>query len=436
MPTRVSEPTKFDPGIRPEAPVIDAPSRPRDWRNPAKRPRFRARNVLLLAALFGLVVLLAVLFGPEAQPVDTGQAARADMIVTVSSEGKTRVKQQYDVTAPVGGRLRRVPLKAGADIVQGQTVLATIEPPAPQFNDMRATTELTAKVRVAESALAQAQADLVRARAQLEFAEKDVVRYRELAATGVTAQRSLSQYQMEADIRRSAMNVAVKMVEQRQAELEQARASLLGPAAPAAGQPAPVVEVRAPVTGQVLDVQRESETVVTQGQPIMTVGDVRNIEIMLEMLSEDAVKVRPGMRAFIEGWGGSSLNARVRLVEPFSYTKISALGIEEQRVHVLLDFTDPVEKWQAMGHGYRVTGKVVTWEGPDTLTVPMGALFRDGAQWAVYTVDDHVARLRHVQLGHLNETQAEVVGGLLPGAEVILHPSDRIADGIPVRPRT
>ncbi|MBV8911483.1 MAG: HlyD family efflux transporter periplasmic adaptor subunit, partial [Acetobacteraceae bacterium] len=418
------------------APGADAPPRAEDWRRSAKRRRFRGRNVLLLAALFGLVVLLAILFGPEAQPVDTAAAARADMIVTVSSEGKTRVKQQYDVNAPVGGRLRRVPLKAGADIVGGETVLATIEPPAPQFNDARSQTELLAKVRAAESALAQAEADLIRARSQLDFAEKDVVRYRDLAAQGVTAQRSLSQYVVEADTRRAALAVANKMVEQRQAELEQAHASLIGPAAIAVGQPMPVVEVRAPVTGRVLDVQRESETVINQGQPIMTVGDVRDIEVMLEMLSEDAVKVRPGMRAFIEGWGGTPLNARVRLVEPFSYTKVSALGIEEQRVHVLLDFTDPLEKWQAMGHGYRVTGKVVTWEGKDTLTLPMGALFRDGTRWAVYTVDDHVARLRHVELGHLNENEAEVVGGIPPGAEVILHPSDRIADGIPVRPRT
>jgi HlyD family secretion protein len=432
---RVSEPAKFDPGVRPET-QVDAPPRSGDWRRPGKPRRFRARNVLLGAALFGLVVLLAVLFGPEPQPIDTAQAARANMIVTVSSEGKTRVRQQYDVNAPVTGRLRRVPLKAGAPIVAGETVLATIEPPAPQFNDARVQTELTAKIRAAESALAQAQADLVRARSQLEFAEKDVVRYRDLAASGVTAQRSMSQYVMEADTRRAALAVANKMVEQRQAELEQARASLIGPAAVDADKPVPVVEVRAPVAGRVLEVQRESENAIAQGQPIMTVGDVRDIEIMLEMLSEDAVKVRPGMRAFIEGWGGTTLNARVRLVEPFSYTKVSALGIEEQRVHVLLDFTDPPEKWQAMGHGYRVTGKIVTWEGADTLTLPMGALFRDGTQWAVYSVDDHVARLRRVQLGHLNQTEAEVVGGLPPGAEVILHPSDRIADGIPVRPRS
>ena len=400
-------------------------------------PRVRGRTVLLLAGLFGLVLLLGVLFGPEAQPVDTAAAEPATVIVTVSSEGKTRVKQEYDVGAPVAGHQRRVTLKAGDPVVANQTVLAIIDPPAPQFNDMRSQAELEAKLQAAESSLAQSQADLLRAKSQLDFAERDVIRYRDLAAAGVTAQRSMSQYLMEQDTRRSAMTIAQKMVDQRQAELDAAKAQLMGPngtgAAQTAAQP---VTVLAPVTGRVLDVQHESAGVVPVGEKIISVGDVKDIEIMLEMLSEDAVKVRPGMDANIVGWGGATLHARVRRVEPYSYTKISALGIEEQRVHVLLDFTDPPEKWQAIGHGYRVNGKVITWQGDGVLTLPMGALFRDGAQWAVYTIEDHVARLRHVELGHLNETQAEVLKGLNRGTEVILHPNDRIADGIPVRPRT
>ncbi len=399
-------------------------------------PRVRGRTVLLLAGLFGLVLLLGVLFGPEAQPVDTAAAEPATVVVTVSSEGKTRVKEEYDVGAPVAGYLRRVTLKAGDAVVANQTVIATIEPPAPQFNDMRSQAELTAKLQAAESSLAQAQADLLRAKSQLDFAERDVVRYRDLAAAGVTAQRSMSQYLMAQDTQRSAMTVAEKVVEQRQAELDAAKAQLLGPNGTGSPPASPPVTVLAPVTGRVLDVQHESAGVVPVGQQIVSVGDVKNIEIMLEMLSEDAVKVRAGMDATVEGWGGSPLNARVRLVEPYSYTKISALGIEEQRVHVLLDFTDPPEKWRAIGHGYRVNGKVIIWKGDGVLTLPMGALFRDGTQWAVYTIEDHVARLRHVELGHLNETQAEVLGGINRGTEVILHPNDRVSDGIPVRPRT
>ena len=223
----------------PEVDVQPIPS----VRGPARR--MRGRTVLLLGALFGLVVLLAVLFGPTAQPVDTALVEPAHMVVTVSSEGKTRVKQQYDVAAPVAGRLRRIPLKAGDDVVANETVVATIDPPAPQFNDMRSQAELTAKVKAAESALAQAQADLVRARAQLDFAEHDVTRYQDLAARGVTAQRSMSQYVMEAETRRSAMVVANKLVEQRVAELESAKALLVGPDASGSAQPGRPVDVRA-----------------------------------------------------------------------------------------------------------------------------------------------------------------------------------------------
>ncbi|GAC1336978.1 MAG: HlyD family efflux transporter periplasmic adaptor subunit [Acetobacteraceae bacterium] len=423
--------TAFDPGTRPgetAAPPAEG------QRRPARRRRFRFRTVLLLAALFGLVVLLAILFGPEPQPVDLASAVPGDVVVTVTSEGKTRVRQQYDITAPLAGRLRRVTLKAGDAVVANDTVVAMIDPPTPQFNDVRSQAELVAKVRAAESSLAQAQADLVRARSQLDFAEADVTRYRDLVAQGVTAKRSFAQYTMEADTRRAGLDVATKLVEQRKAELDQVHALQLGPAA--GGQPMPPVQVRSPVSGSVLDVTRESETVVSPSQPILTIGDTADIEIVLEMLSEDAVKVQEGMRAILDGWGGAPLNARVRRVEPFSYTKVSALGIEEQRVHVLLDFTDPADRWRAMGHGYRVTGRIVTWEGKGVLTLPMGALFRDGSQWSVYALEDHVARLRHVTLGHLNQTEAEVLGGIEPGTEVILHPNDRIAEGVPVRPRT
>ena len=431
VPLPESTTTAFDQGARPDGTIAPPAA---GQRRPTRSRRFRLRTVLLLVVLFGLVLLLAVLFGPAPQPVDLVRATLGDVVVTVSSEGKTRVRQQYDVTAPVAGRLRRVALKAGDPVVANETVIAIIDPPTPQFNDVRSQAELVAKVRAAESSLAQAQADLVRARSQLEFADADVARYRDLVARGITAKRSFAQYTMEADTRRAGLSVATKLVEQRKAELEQVHALQLGPAA--AGQQMPPVLVRSPVSGSVLDVARESETVVSPSQPILTVGDTADIEIMLEMLSEDAVKTREGMRAIVEGWGGAPLNARVRRVEPFSYTKVSALGIEEQRVHVLLDFTDPADRWRAMGHGYRVTGRIVTWEGNRVLTLPMGALFRDGSQWSVYAVGDNVARLQHVTLGHLNQTEAEVLSGVALGTEVILHPNDRIADGVPVRPRS
>lgn len=427
---RTDLPPGIDPGAEPgvEARGGGGPTRPR-------RLRVRGRTVLLLAAGLGLLGLLAVLFGPDPQPVDLARAARGDLAVTLSSEGKMQVKEEYEVAAPVGGRMLRVALKAGDPVVADETVVATIEPPQPPFNDPRVQAELQAKARGAESALAQAQAEVERARAQLAFAEADVGRYRDLAARGVTAQRSNEQYVLEAQTRRAALAAAQKAVEQRAAEVEQARAALQGPGERAPGGEARRVQVRSPVSGRVLRVMRESETVLTAGQPILAVGDVTRLEAMLEMLSEDAVKLREGMAATLEGWGGTPLGARVRRVDPFSYTKVSALGIEEQRVHVFLDLTAPMEAWRAMGHGYRVTGKVVTWEGQGVLKLPMGALFRDGERWAVYVHEDGAARLRHVRLGHFTQSEAEVLDGVTEGAEVVLHPNDRITDGAPIRPR-
>jgi HlyD family secretion protein len=401
-----------------------------------KRRTARARTVAIVAALVLVLGLLAVLFSPDPQLVDLASAVRGDMAVTVSSEGKTRVKEEYAVTAPVGGRLLRVLLKAGDQVVANQTLVATIEPPPPQFNDVRSQAELEAKVRTAESALAQARVELERTRAQLEFAEADVVRYKDLAARGVTPGRTMEQYTLEADVRRKAFQIAQRAVDQKTFELEQITASLMGPSGGQKADEQRPIEVRSPITGRVLNVLQESETVVQPGQTILTMGDPTQIEVMLEMLSEDAVKVRKGDTATLEGWGGAPLHMRVRRIEPYGYTKISALGIEEQRVHVLLDFTDPPEQWATLGHGYRVVGKIQIWDGKQVLKLPMGALFRDGARWAVYRVENRTARLQHVELGHLNDIEAEVLAGVAEGDQVILHPSDRIADGVPVRPRT
>jgi HlyD family secretion protein len=401
-----------------------------------RRRGVRARTIAIAAAVVLLLALLVVLFSPSPQLVDIAAAARGDMAVTVSSEGKTRVKEEYAVTAPVGGRLLRVLLKAGDPVIANETLIATIEPPPPQFNDVRSQAEIEAKVHAAESALAQAKVELERTRAQLEFAEADVVRYKDLAARGVTPARSMEQYTLEADVRRKAYQIAQRAVDQKTSELQQITASLMGPAAGVSADQQRPIEVRSPITGRVLNVLQESETVVQPGQVILTVGNPKQIEVMLEMLSEDAVKVHQGDSATLEGWGGSPLHMRVRRIEPFGYTKISALGIEEQRVHVLLDFTDPAEKWAALGHGYRVVGQIQIWNGKQVLKLPMGALFRDGTRWAVYKVEDGRAQLAHVELGHLNETEAEVLAGVAAGDQVILHPSDRIADGVPVRPRS
>jgi HlyD family secretion protein len=379
--------------------------------------------------------MLLYLFRPEPVPVDVAVAKRGPMSVTVLSEGKTRVADHYEVVAPLGGRLLRIAIKAGDEVVANKTLIAAIEPPQPQFNDARSRASLEAKVRAAEALYALAEAEIEHAQARYAFALADLTRSRSLTARGATSARSLEQAELEVKTQRAALNVAEKTRAQRRFELESANAALIGPSVAAGASDQGCVEVRSPVDGRVLNVVRESETIVAPGMALVEIGDPARLEVVLEMLSEDAVKVREGASAILEGWGGEELQARVRRIEPFGYTKISALGIEEQRVRVRLDFLDPPQAWRTLGHGYRVSARIVTWEGADVLRVAAGALFRNGNVWAVYAVAGSTAQLRHVVVGHLNGLEAEVSEGLSPGEQVILHPSDRIATGVPVAPR-
>src|ERR687885_621775 len=296
----------------------------------------RSRAVIGFAATVLLIGVLAVLFAPSPNEVELTRTARGAMTVSVSSDGKTQVRENYEVTAPIAGRLLRIEIKAGDPVVGGQTVVAMIEPPQPQFHDARAQAELEAKVRVAAALHALAKADLERAKAEFEFAQTDLMRNRTLSTKGAISARALEQSELDAKTRGAAFLVAQNTLEQRASELESAKASLISPQLqfPIAEASKRCVQVRSPVSGRVLNVLRESETVVTPGMPLITLGDPRQLEVVLEMLSEDAVKVREGATAMLEGWGGEKLNARVRRVEPFGFTKVSALGIEEQRVKV------------------------------------------------------------------------------------------------------
>jgi HlyD family secretion protein len=369
-------------------------------------------------------------------PVDVAVAIIGPMSVTVLSEGKTRVADHYEVVAPLGGRLLRIDIKAGDEVVANKTLIATIEPPQPQFNDVRSRASLAAKVRAAEALYALAEAEIEHAQARYTFALADLARSRSLTARGATSARSLEQAELEVKTQHAALNVAEKTRTQRRFELESASAALIGPSATPGGGDKSCIEVRSPVDGRVLNVVRESEMIVAPGIALVEIGDPARLEVVLEMLSEDAVKVREGAPAILEGWGGEHLQARVRRIEPFGYTKISALGIEEQRVRVRLDFLDPPQAWRTLGHGYRVSARIVTWEEANVLRLAAGALFRDGNAWAVYAVAGSTAQLRHVVVGHLNGLEAEVLEGLSPGEQVILHPSDRIATGTPVAPRS
>jgi HlyD family secretion protein len=299
--------------------------------------------------------------------------------------------------------------------------------------DARARAEAEAAVASARAALGRARAEEQRARTAAALAERELARVRALLKDGLVTQREIDTREAEMREALEAVNAAVFAAQVAGSELQRALARV-SPASDASGR---VVTVVAPSDGVVLKRVRESESFVPAGDPLVEVGDPKRLEIVSDLLSTDAVKVTPGARAMIEQWGGDrTLGARVRRVEPSGFTKISALGVEEQRVNVVLDFNDPAEAWRALGDAYRVEVRVVIWEAADVLKVPTGALFREGDQWAVYVATEGRARRTIVQLGHQTGQEAEVISGLSEGVHVVLHPPDTLADGARIQERT
>ncbi len=417
------------------------------------------RTLFLGIAAVAIIAALPPLLAPPPSLIDLHLVTRGSMQVSVAEEGRTRVKDIYTVSAPISGRLQRVELDAGDPVEAGVTVLTQIVAPQPRFHDLRETTELQARLASAEAQRDLAAADIERARAELAFAEADLARNQELANKGAAARRAHELAQMDMRTKRAALVVAQNNLAAKTAEVAVAKAELLAPdrgitdlpialdrnginaAAlyPASELPAspPTSPVLAPISGVLLRKIVESETSVTVGDSLFDLGDPTKLEVLIEMLSEDAVKVQVGAVALLNGTGiDSDLHGIVRRVEPYGFTKVSALGIEEQRVNVIVDFSDYAPVWQRLGHGYRVDVSIVVWQAADVLKVPLGALFRQRNNWFVYVLeaDDSVSS-RAVEIGHTNSLEAEVLAGLNDGARVILHPSDQIADGTRVTPR-
>lgn len=389
----------------------------------------------LLIGLFVIVLVgaLAIVFGPSPVDVELERVTRGNLQVTVDSEGKTRVKQLYEISSPMKGRLLRVPFKAGEEVTKGQ-VVATLEPTAPDFLTTRAFSEAQARVQVAEASRALAEADIKRCEAELEYAETELQRIEALKKTGANTQHELDEAQKNIRTKQAGLEVAKKKLLENEHELALAKAGLIQPASLQDASHSRNVEVYSPIDGRVLKVDQESETIVNPGQVIMSIGDPRTLEIELEMLSEDAAKVDVGAETLIEAWGGPTLKGHVYRVEPNGYTKVSSLGIEEQRALVLVDFEEPQEAWERLGHGYGLDARVVVWESPKVLKVPMGALFRKKNRWAAYVFRDGEAFLTNVEIGHTTTYYAEVLSGLKKGDLVILYPSDRVMEGGFVRP--
>ncbi len=401
----------------------------------------RKRRVWIIrgVAAGALVIALIYAFLPRPIPVDMATATRAPLEVSVRDDGYTRVREVYTVSAPLPGRVLRFPGEVGDEVVAGETVLVTILPSDPTMLDVRTRTELESAVRAAEAALALAEAEVERMEAAVEYALTEYQRTEELARRGAVSEAALDRARLELRTQRASLQQVEAALNVRTHELETARAALISPGEDAEEDDEGsgcCVAVRAPVSGRILQIYQESESVLAAGTPLVEIGDPHDLEIVADLLSTDAVRVNEGDPVVVERWGGeANLNGVVDRVEPFGFTKISSLGIEEQRVNVIISLTDSPSIWGRLGHGYRIEARVVLWRGASVLQVPLSALFSHGEGRAVFVVHGGRARLTPVEIGQRNPDAVEIVRGLEEGDRVIAHPSDRISAGVLVTER-
>lgn len=400
----------------------------------------RLRRVILpLLVLAVLVTGLVLSLMPRPVSVDIAPVTTGPITVSVREDGRTRVKERYVVFSPLGGRLERIPHKAGASITAAQTLLAAIEPSDPELLDARAVAEAEARVKAAKAAIRRADTEVAATNAALEFATEDLARMLRSERDSAATAREVQDARVTVIMRTEAARSATFARDIAAFELEQAEAALIRtrPSQPAGSDDVGTqFRIVAPIDGAVLRVLRESEGFVAAGTPLLEIGDSTDLEVEVDVLSEDAVRIAPGARVLIEDWGGPRpIEARVRLVEPSAFTKISALGVEEQRVNIIIDFAEPMAGLPPLGDGYRVQARIVIDEAADVLLVPTGALFRHGGAWATFVLADGRAARRELEIGRRNDTVAEVLSGLAAGDRVVLYPSDRVVDGVKLHPR-
>ncbi len=393
------------------------------------------RWVLLFAV--AAAVVLAVAYGliPRPVPVDIAKVTRGPLQVTVEEEGKTRVKDRFVISAPVTGYVRRIGFHVGDNVVRGQ-VLAQLEPVRPSVLDTRSREEAKAMGEAAKAALDAAEENARVAAAADDYAQARYERTKKLHESGFASRDELERTESEARQARSAHLSSEFAVEGARYDLDAARTRLKYSHGEGGGSLARSVSVRTPVEGSVLGIPHKNEGVVEAGRPLIEIGDPRALEVEIDVLSTDAVRIRPGTSVLFHRWGGDApLEGEVRTVEPAGFTKISALGVEEQRVLVIADITSPSGLWERLGDGYRLEASFLLWESDDVLQVPASALFRYGDGWAVFAQEGGKAKRRAVEVGHRNGLVAQILSGLKEGEMVITHPSDQIGDGTRVRKR-
>ncbi len=394
---------------------------------------------MVLAGLAAAGIFLG--FRPQPVAVEAGQATMGPLRVTVEEEGKTRLRSRYVISSPVAGYTPRLAWKAG-DVVRAGQLITALEPPAPVILDARTRDQGDARVKTAEAGLVVAEARVRGleeqakvARADLDYWRRQRDRDETLRKSGDVAAEKLERDQAELRRVEASISAADRAIATSRAEVESARAEVTAARSAlrqtvtgsGTGERIPVI---APAGGRVIRVVRESEGPVTPGEPLLEVGNANALEVVVELLSADAVKVQPGTRVILTRWGGEApLEARVRVIEPGGFTKVSALGVEEQRVRVVADLISPETEWKQLGDGYRVEAAFVLWESSSVLQIPANALFRYQDRWAVFAVEGGVARRRTIELGHRTALAAEITGGLKQGEFVVSHPDETVADG-------
>ena len=385
--------------------------------------------------LLGTVVLggglLTVALWPSALAVDVTTATRGPLRVTIDDEGETRVRERFIISAPVYGYLARINHEPGDSITRGTTVLALLTPAEPTLLDARSQAELTAAAEATRAALGQAQAERERAVATLALAKSTLTRQEELADAGVSSRDALETSQIAFRTGEETVRSADFQIARAEYNLQLARARLQP-----SGVTGRTIKIMAPIDGVVLKRFRESEAVVPAGEPLLEIASPDRIEIVADVLSANAVQIAPGDPVEIQRWGGETpLLGRVHRVEPSGFMKISALGVEEQRVNIIIHFVDEAHAARNLGDGYRVEVQIGIWEEAETLVVPVGSLFRQEGTWSVFVIEEDIVRLTSIALGQRNDAHAQVLHGLVAGTQVVLHPPDELQDGMRITPR-
>lgn len=387
------------------------------------------------AVLIGASAVLWLVFRPAAVPCDIESVKRGTLTVTVDEDGRTRLKERYIVSAPLPGYAGRIALKSGDPVVAGTTSLVRIVPREPTLLDERTRAQAEARVRASEAAVSRAVPELARCEAELEHVRAEYERLRSALELGAASVQEFENERILLTIAENAAESARFALDISVFELEQARAALLQNTGPAIANRSSeqAYEILSPITGKVLRIYHESSGIVNAGDPLIELGSLSDLEVEVDVLSDQAVRVRPHQRVLLQGWGGEqSLRGVVRTVEPAGFTKVSALGVDEQRVNVIIDFLDSQEERANLGIGFRIQARIIVLEMQDVVQVPVGALIRHRDGWAVYVAEAGRARLRPVTIGERASRYAQVLSGLGIDEQVIVYPSDRVQDGVRV----